>query len=109
LEEYVHAATPSAFFAPDAPAYYRVYERVAEGMQTGKISGIDSPCICRSEHETREGERYIFVINYDRRTHTAPLVLAEGWQVEIVHGTGLDGGTVTLRGNDALLLLARRV
>lgn len=109
LEEYVHAATPSAFFAPDAPAYYRVYERVAEGMQTGKISGIDSPYICRSEHETGEGERYIFVINYDRRTHTAPLVLAEGWQVETVHGTGLDGGTVTLRGNDALLLLARRV
>ena len=108
LEESVHATVPSVFFTPDAPAYYRVYERVARGMETGKISSVDSPYICRTEHVVSTGERYVFVINYDRRTHTAPLCLAEGWQVETVHGTGLDGGTVTLGGNDAVLLYAYR-
>ena len=107
LEESV-TKCPEAFYKEDAPSYYRVYQRVARGMQTGKISRVESPFVCRTEHVISNTERYIFVINYDRLAHSAPLCVEEGWTLEVVCGKELDGRTVTLQGNDAVLLRAKR-
>ena len=97
-----------AFCEESAPPYRRLYERVARGMETGKISALDDPFLCRTEHIVSEACRYIFVVNYDRHPRTAPLCLEAGWHLETVCGAGLNGSTVTLRGNDAVLLRARK-
>lgn len=99
---------PGVFFEEDAPRYDTVYRTVAEGIRSHKISRLDARRICRTEHPVNENERYIFVINYARHEQHAVLHIDEGWQVEAICGSGYRDGTVTLRGNDGILLKAKR-
>lgn len=103
LEECVGERT-GVFFEEDAPAYYKVYEKIAQGVPTGHISRIEHRFICRTEHVVDENNRYVFLINYDCRPHSAVLQPEDGWQAEIVHGDGWEGGKVALRPNDGVLL-----
>ena len=108
LEECV-AERSGAFFEADAPAYYKIYQTVAKGMATENVSCVNSRFICRTEHAVDEKTQYIFLINYDCNEQGAALTLADGWQAELVHGKGWNGQTVTLGGNDGVLLLARKI
>ena len=107
LEEYVGERT-GAFFEEDAPAYYKVYEAITVGMKRSSVTEVESPFICRTEHVVDERTRYILLINYDRNPQSAELSVADGWSVKHVHGNGWDGTSVTLRGNDGVLLRACR-
>ena len=102
-----HAAErPGVFFEEDAPRYDAVYRTVAEGLHTQRISRIDARRVTVSEHIVNENERYLFLINFARREQSAPLLVEEGWQIRAVCGDGYRDGTVTLRGNDGILLKA---
>lgn len=94
------------FFEDDAPAYYKIYEEIARGVDTGKISRVDSRYVLRTEHYIDENARYIFLINCDPREQSAAVAVEDGWKVELVCGKGFDGGMVTIRGNDGVILKA---
>ena len=107
FERYV-AERSGNFFEEDAPEYYRLYELVANGIKSKKISTINSRFVCRTEHIVNENERYIFVINYARSEQSVKLDIYDGWHIETVCGRQWNNGYVTLRGNDGILLKAVR-
>jgi hypothetical protein len=77
-------------------------------METGKISKVHSRYICRTEHIIDDITRYIFIINYDRHEQSAKFTLDDGWNIEILHGNATIDKSVTLRGNDGVVLIARK-
>lgn len=99
--------TPGTF-APDGPAYWKVYEEVARARPTPRLIEVDAPALAITEHLLPDGRTFIVVINHSPTAQTAKVRLSGGMRVgQIWRGT-ISGEVASqpvlnLQGHDALV------
>jgi len=69
--------TPGAF-APEAPAYWRVYAEVARARPTPRLMEVDAPALAMTEHPMADGRTVVVAINHTAASHTVTASLAAG-------------------------------
>jgi hypothetical protein len=100
--ERILTETPGAFL-PGAPEWWRLYAQVAGPALAGRAVTRTNPLLGITEHPLNANERWVVAINYSPDALSEPLNLAPDWQMcETVYGQ-VDGLTLRLKPNDAVI------
>lgn len=102
LEKYL-AGRKGAFYSEGEPKYDLFYREVAHEAGICSIVDGNSPFICFSEHDDKEGNTYIFAINYSNKEQTAILTVQNGFHLVTVFGPDIATNKLTLEQNSGAL------
>jgi hypothetical protein len=101
--------TPGAFHTAGAPAYWRLYAHMAQPQLATRILHKDHPMVGITEHADGADRCIAVLINYSPEAVTTSLTPAVGWSVvEALVGPAPSGKTLTLPGNNAVVLRLSR-
>lgn len=98
LEKYL-AGRKGAFFREGEPRYDLLYREAAKAAGVCPLVDSDSPFICFTEHDDKEGNTYIFAINYSNKKQTTALSVQDGYHLVTVFGPDITANTLTLEQN----------
>lgn len=77
-----------AFHHEDSPNFYKVYEKVAQSVSTGKIAKTNDRYVTWTEHCISDDERMVIAINNSPALRKNAMTFAPEWEIaEIVYGT----------------------
>lgn len=107
IEAYLSNKT-GVFHMEGMPRYDMIYRAAAKGIDTNKIADTDSEFIRLTEHIESESVRYIFALNYSRRTEKAKIQIKGNYTLEPVWGERLDGDMLTVGACDGVILKAAK-
>lgn len=93
-----------AFYKDSELDYSIVYRELAKAANIMRVCDSDNRFICFTEHRIDENSLYAVAINYNNKTETANLSIEEGYYVSVVYGNNLEGCTVTIPANDAVIM-----
>lgn len=102
LEKYL-AGRKGAFHREGEPRYDLLYREAAKAAGICPIVDSDSPFICFTEHNDKDGNTYIFAINYSNKEQTAVLAVENGYHLVTVFGPEITENTLTLGQNSGAL------
>ncbi|HEX9019021.1 MAG TPA: hypothetical protein VF806_07530 [Anaerolineaceae bacterium] len=97
------ASLPEAFHAPGAQPYWKIYQQVAAGIIAKRAVRKSHPMLGVTEHAFSAEARVVIVINYSPEPARDALALAPGWQISPAWRGEINGGAVSVPGNDALV------
>lgn len=75
----------SAFDIAVSDPYYKIYQKLLETVNTGKVATVENANIGITEHIVDENIRKLVLINYDSQAAVAKLKLANQWKVKVVN------------------------
>ena len=75
------AVTPNAY-ATDAPAWYRIYKRIAANVIAKRIAQSGNPLVTLTEHFFSDGHAVVIAVNNSPSEVPATLLLADGWTIK---------------------------
>jgi hypothetical protein len=105
------ASTPGAF-APEAPAYWRIYRQVAAEALAHRAVAKTAPVLGVTEHDLAPDRRVVVVINYSPAPVRAEVSGQNGWAFsKTLHGQArlsAAAAVLDLPANDAVVLELER-
>ncbi|MBR3652248.1 MAG: hypothetical protein IKN52_18490, partial [Victivallales bacterium] len=75
------AVTPGAY-NPPAPAWHRIYKRIAASVIARRLAHGDDPLVTLTEHFFSDGHAAVVAVNNSPSEVPATLSLADGWTVK---------------------------
>ena len=77
-----HTAVMPGAYNIDAPAWHRIYKRVAEKFIAKRIAQSGNPLVTLTEHFFSDGHAVLIAVNNSSSEVPASLSLADGWTVK---------------------------
>jgi endo-1,4-beta-mannosidase len=97
-------------FDKDSPEYYKIYEYIAKPLLEERILTKDHPFVAATEHTLNDKEKVVVLINYNPEDAVTPVKIKDGWKVSSsLYGKMPSGNSVTVKANDAVVLILKKI
>jgi beta-galactosidase len=103
-------STSPGAFDKKSPAYYEIYKQFAKTLIDERILKQDNPNIGVTEHDLNLKEKVVILINYNSEDASIDFRIKEGWKISgCLYGEMPALKNVTIKGNDALVLMMKKL